>query len=102
MSTTTMELGTGVKSQVEEIVTSGVEIRPRLTEVVTQSAWQSQQSGEGLVTLIRAVVDGAREGLDRSVPQDRDDVLRQVVDALGDGLAQTALAGQLAVQEAIS
>jgi hypothetical protein len=49
---------------------------------------------------VRAAIDGAREGLDRSVPQDRDAALRQVVDALGDGLSQAALAGRLALQEA--
>lgn len=102
MSTTTKDLNTAVKAQTEEIVTSGKDIRPRLAEVVTQSACKSQESGDGLVALIRAVIDGAREGLDKSVPKDRDDVLRQVLDALGDGLSQTALAGQLAIQEAVS
>ena len=99
MSTTTTDPNAAVKAQAEEIVTSGTDIRPRLAEVVAQNACESQQSG-GLVALIRAVIDGAREGLDRAVPQDRDAVLRQVVDALGDGLSQAALAGQLALQEA--
>lgn len=102
MSTTTTDLDAAVKSQAEEIVTSGADIRPRLADVVSQAAAQSQQSGQGLVSLIRAVIDGAHEGLVRSVPKDRDDALRQVVDALGDGLSRTALAGQLAVQETLS
>ncbi len=102
MTNIKMDQSAAVKAQAEEIVSGGSEIRPRLAEVVTQAACQSQQSGEGLVSLIRAVLDGAHKGLARSLPEDRDDVLRQVVDALGDGLAQTALAGQLAVQEAAS
>jgi hypothetical protein len=102
MSTTTTDLKAAVKTQAEEIVTSGADVRPRLAEVVTQAGWRSQQSGEGLVALIQAVIDGAREGLAKAVPEDRDDVLRQVVEALGDGFARTALAGQLAVQEAAS
>jgi hypothetical protein len=102
MSTTTTDLNAAVKAQAEEIVTSGTDVRPRLAEVVTRNACESQQSGEGLVGLIRAVMDGAQAGLARAVPEDRDNVLRQVVDALGDGLSQTALAGQLAVQEAVS
>lgn len=102
MSTTTTDLNAAVKAEAEEIVTSGADVRPRLAEVVTQNACQSQQSEEGLVGLIRAVMDGAQAGLARAVPKERDDVLRQVVDALGDGLSQTALAGQLAVQEAFS
>ncbi len=98
MNTTTVDRNATVKAQATQIVTSGTDIRPRLAEVVTRNASESQQSG-GLVALIRAVVDGAREGLDRSVSQDRDATLRQVVDALGDGLSQAALAGQLALQE---
>ena len=100
MSTTT-DPNAAVKAQAERIVADGTDIRPRLAAVVTQNAVQSQQSG-GLVALIRAVVDGAREGLDRSVPQDRDAALRQVVDALGDGLSQAAVAGRLALDEAAS
>jgi Family of unknown function (DUF6781) len=98
MSTTT-DRNAAVKAQAEQIVTSGTDIRPRLSEVVAQNAGESRQSG-GLVALVRAVMDGAREGLARAVPQNRDDALRQVVDALGDGLSRAALAGQLALQEA--
>jgi hypothetical protein len=101
MSTTTTDPTAAVKAQAEDIVASGTDIRPRLAEVVTQNAWRPQQPG-GLIELIRAVADGAREGLARSVPQDREDVLRQVVDALTDGLSRAALAGRLALDEAAS
>lgn len=89
-----------IKSQAAEIVKMQTDVRGRLAEAVSQAACQSQQSGEGLIAVVRSVIDGAREGLAKSVPADRDDVLRQVVDALGDGLSQAALAGQLALQEA--
>jgi GGDEF domain-containing protein len=102
MTTSTKNLNAAVKAQAKEIVANGTDIRPRLTSVFTQAAWQSQESGEGLVSLVRAAIDGARQGLDKSVSNDRDDVLRQVVDALGDGLSQTALAGRLAIQEAVT
>jgi hypothetical protein len=100
MSTATTDLNATVTAQVENIVATGTEVRPQLAKVVTQNACESQQSGEGLVGLTQAVMDGARSGLARAVPKNRDDVLRQVMDALGDGLSQTALAGQLAIQEA--
>lgn len=100
-TTTTVDLN-AVKSQAKEIVTSGTDIRPRLTEVVTHYASDAQQSGQGLVALVRAVIDGAREGFGRSVPKDQDDSLRQVVDALEDGLSRTALAAELTMQEAAS
>lgn len=101
-TTTTKDLNSAIKSQAKEIVANGSDIRPRLAGAFTQAAWQSQESGDGLVSLVRAAVDGARQGLDKTVPKDRDDVLRQVLDALGDGLSQTALAGRLAIQEAVS
>lgn len=102
MTTKTKGLNAAVKEQAKEIVTGGADIRPRLAEVVSRAGCQFRQSEEGLISLVRAAVDGAREGLSKSVPADRDDVLRQVMDALGDGLSQTALAGQLALQEAVS
>jgi hypothetical protein len=102
MSTTaTKNPSSTVKSQAAEIVKSQADVRGRLAEAVSQAACQSQQSGEGLIALVRSVIDGAREGLARSVPAGRDDVLRQVVEALGDGLSQAALAGQLALQEGV-
>ncbi len=101
MSSAAIGVNEAVKAQAEKIVTSGADVRPRLAEVVTKNASQSQESGEGLIGLVRAVLDGARAGLARAVPKDRDDALRQVVDALGDGLSQTALASRLAVEEAV-
>ena len=98
MSTAT-DRNPAVEVQAAGIVTSGTDIRPRVAEIVAQNAGPSQQSG-GLLTLIRAVLDGALAGLTRSVPKDRDDVLRQVVDGLGDGLSRAALAGRLALEEA--
>jgi hypothetical protein len=102
MSSTTTDLNGTVKARAEKIVADGTDVRHRLAELVSQNAWQSQQNGVGLLALFRAVMDGASEGLARAVPQNREDVLRQVVEAVGDGLSQTALAGQLAVQEAAS
>src|SRR5262245_21198305 len=84
----------------ERIVASGDEIRPRLGEAVAQAAEKSQQAGHGLVALAHAVLEGARLGLEKATPSNPDDVLRQVVDALGDGFCQAALAARLAVEEA--
>ena len=75
MITTTTDRSAAVKAQAEQIVMGGTDIRNRLAEVVTQNESESRQSG-GLVTLVRAVIDGALEGLAPSVPKDRDDALR--------------------------
>jgi len=98
MSATTTDPN-AVKAQTEEIVISRADIRPRLAEVVTHNAWRPQQAG-GLIGLMQAVIDGALAGLAERVPQEGDDVLCQVVEGLGDGLSQTALAGQMALVEA--
>lgn len=102
MTTQSTNPSAAAKSEAEQIVASGKEIRPRLTEVVAQAAETAQKSGQGLVALAQAVLEGAQEGLEKSVPADPNDVLRQVVDALGDGLSQAALAARLAVEEARS
>jgi hypothetical protein len=102
MGTATKGLNEAVRAQAAEIVTSGADVRPRLAEVVTKNVPRTQEFGEGLIGVVRAVLDGSQAGLARAVPKDRDDVFRQVVDALGDGLSQAALASRLAVEEAAS
>ena len=99
MNTTTTDRNATVKVQAADIVMSGTDVRPRLAKVVVQNAGAPQESG-GLLALVQAVIEGASEGLDRSVAQDRAAALRQVVDALGDRLSQAALVGRLALQEA--
>jgi len=91
-----------VKPQVQKIVAGGEDIRRQLTKVVSEAACRCQETGEGFVELTQSVIEGARAGLEKSLPKDREDVVRQVVDALGDGLSQTALAARLAVEEAVS
>lgn len=97
MSTTTTIPATDVKAQAADIVASGKDVQSRLTKVVAQNATSNEPGG--LIGLTETVIAGAREGFARAVPRDPDNVLRQVVDALGDGLSQMALAAQLACQE---
>jgi hypothetical protein len=66
-----MDVGAAAKAQAEEIVSSGTEIRPRLAEVVARKAGQSPEAG-GLLKVLRAATDGAREGFARTVPQNQD------------------------------
>jgi len=88
-----------VKAQAEEIVADGKNIRSQLSHVVARNANERERSG-GLVDLVRTVIDGARKGLAKATPEEKDDSLRKVVDALGDGLSHSALAAQLALKEA--
>jgi hypothetical protein len=100
MSTTMTNLTATVKAQAQRIVADGKNIRSQLSHVVAKNANESERSG-GLVDLVRAAIDGAREGLAQATPEEQDNSLRKVVDALGDGLSHSALAAQLALQEAV-
>jgi hypothetical protein len=103
MSTATAnEVRATVKPEVKKIVAEGKDVRGRLSKVVSEAAVACHEAGEGFAELVRSVVDGAREGLEKATPKDRENGLRQVVNALGDGLSQTALATRLAVEEAAS
>ena len=102
MTSSSTNSSASFRSEVEKIVASGREIRSRLSAVVAQAAEKAQQTGQGLASLMQDVLEGAREGLQKSVPSAPDDALRQVVDALGDGFSQAALAARLAVEEAAS
>jgi hypothetical protein len=88
------------RAAAEAVAAGGGEIRPRLGDAVARAAEQSQRAGHGLVAVVRAVLEGAREGFEKSRPADPGDAFRQVIDALGDGLSQAALAARLAVEEA--
>jgi hypothetical protein len=72
-----------------------------VSDVVARNANETERPG-GLLDLVSSVIDGARDGLARAKPEKQDDSLRQVVDALGDGLSHAALAAKLALQEAAS
>jgi hypothetical protein len=103
MNTTTLnEVRENVRLHVDKLVAEGEDVRRRVAEVVSQEACRCQESGKGFVELIQSVIDGARDGLEKALPRERDNVLREVVEALGDGLSQTALAARLAVEEAVS
>jgi hypothetical protein len=103
MSTeTTNQVGAAVKPEAQKIVAESKCVRGRLAKVVSEAAVRSHEAGEGFAELVRSIVDGAREGLEKATLKDREDGLQQVVDALGDGLSQTALATRLVVEEAVS
>jgi len=99
-NSTSHEVRTTVKPEVKEIVAEGQDVRGRLSKLVSAAAVRCHEAGEGFAELVRSVVEGAREGLEKATPKDHENGLRQVVDALGDGLSRTALATRLAVEEA--
>lgn len=91
-----------VREKVRQTVEQGEEIQEQVTEIAAEQAQEFHRSGKGLLALVNSAIEGAVEAVNRSVPEDKESVLRQVVDALGDGLSQAALAARLALEEAQS
>ena len=89
-----------VQEKAEAIVALGHDVRQQISNLVTAGADQLQVDKHGLLALSRSIMDGATAALEKSMPQDPESVLRQVVDGLGDGLSTAALATRLAVDEA--
>ena len=89
-----------LREQARAIVAGGVEVREKLAALVAESARRTQASGQGLVDMVKSVVDGASAAAAGVVSDERYGVLKQTTDALGDGLSQAALSAKTALEEA--
>lgn len=101
MSESTGPPVSSVRAQVESIVAGGEDVRGKVKTLVAEAATTAQKSGEGLVALAQAVIGGASDALNKGLSRvPAEGTLNQVVDGLGDGLAQAMLAAKMAVEEA--
>jgi len=103
MSETTQTPESDVRDKVEAIVAGGGDIRGRVSALVAEASHAAQQSGQGMLTLARSVMESATEALNKgisSVPADG--TLRQVIDGVGDGLSRAAVSAKMAMEEAKS
>jgi hypothetical protein len=91
-----------VRTDVEEIVRSGIGVGDRVAGLVGRAAARAQAAGEDLVGVARSVVNGAVAGVQDAADPDRAKVLSQVIHGLGQGLANAALTARLAIEEARS
>ena len=91
-----------LRQEASSIIQEGSRIRERIADVVAQGAEQAQQSGQGLLGMVQAILDSAVATVNESLPQDPDSTLRQVIDGLSDGLSSAALAAKMAVNESVS
>ena len=89
-----------LKKQIESIVKSGENVRARVAEAVRGAAKEAGASASRLADLSEQAMGGAMDAVDRSVPDEAESTLRQVVDGLADAFGQTAQATRLAVEEA--
>lgn len=89
-----------LQSAIADTVALGRDVRKRVANLVDGAARGSRGAAHGLRDVATAVARGAADGARRATRSSDRGVLRDVVDGLGDGIARTALAAKLAVDEA--
>lgn len=91
-----------LKQQAEQIVQQGSDVREDIAQLTASSSGKFHETKEGLVGLARCVLDGAVEGAQQASPSQTESVLREVVAGLADGLAVSANALRLTIEESRS
>ncbi len=99
MSETDAEAAHDFEKDVERIVEEGREIRERVAARVAEAVTRIGGAFASLAQIGAATVQGALEGA-RGAPE-RERILKDVVDGLGDGVSRAALAARLACDEAL-
>src|SRR5688572_29718849 len=95
-----MDNATWLQQKAESIVRRGTAVREEIARTVVEGAAGMGAIADGLVDVARNVISGAARGASTSASSDEAHTLRAVIDGLGDGLATTAQAAQLTMQEA--
>jgi hypothetical protein len=91
-----------LRQQAERIVQHGRDVRAEISRLASRTAEQYHRTRDGLVGLSRAVVEGALDGARQATPAQSESVLREVVAGLADGLAISAQAVKLTLDESRS
>jgi len=89
-----------VRAAAEAIAREGTKVRAKIAEATSRAASRASEESETWLALPRAVLEGAARGVEGALPDRAESVLREVVDGLADGLATSALAAKLALEEA--
>jgi len=96
----TEQLPQWLRQQAESIVKRGQDVRQEISKLATSAAERFHRTKDGLIGLTRAVLDGAADGARQAAQPGS--VLREVVAGLADGLATSAQALKLTIEEAKS
>ena len=95
----THELIAQVKARTEALVKRGEDVRAETAKLVEEASAKFFQVTDGLSSLVKAVAEGAVEGAKGSMPENVQSKLRQVVEGVTDGLAKSAQAVRLTLEE---
>jgi hypothetical protein len=88
-----------LRQQAERIVQHGRDVRAEISRLASRAAEQFHRTRDGLVGLSRAIVEGALDGARLATAAPSESVLRDVVAGLADGLAISAHAVKLTLEE---
>lgn len=88
------------RADAEKIAAEATDVRERIRKTVVEAVREGKVSLSDVSDLTRDVVDGAAQGARSLAPDQRDSVLRQVIDGMGDAFSSTANATRLAIEEA--
>jgi hypothetical protein len=88
-----------LKQQAEDIVKSGRNVREEIAKVSSSVAGKFHQTKNGFADISRSVLDGAVAGAQQAFPGQSESVLREVVAGLAEGLAISANAVRLTLEE---
>ena len=89
-----------LRQKIREAVESGDNVRRRVEHQVAETLHHTELDAEGRRRLAEAVLEGAREGYEKSGKGTDPNRLRDVIDGLADGLNAAANAIQFSVEEA--
>lgn len=88
-----------LKQKAEELVKRGGDVRTEIAHLVTDASTPFYAAKDGLGDLVKAVADGAVAGAREALPGQSESVLREVVSGVTDGLAKSAQAVKLTLEE---
>src|SRR5690242_20130502 len=98
--TTTNRPSSFATRKAESVARDGADVRERVSKLTTDAFRDRKLGLRDLPGLAAEVMDGAVEGLKQAVPQEQSNVLRQVVDGLGDAYDAAAQAAKSTVKSA--
>lgn len=91
-----------LREKASAIVARGERVREDVAALAREATRTAGDFSDGLVTIIRSVIDGASAGLRDATAEDSGKVLREVIDGLGQGMAASAEAARLTIEESKS
>ena len=92
----------GLEALIAAIAADGRAVRQRVGDAVAAAVAQTRSAANGIEEVVRRAANGGVQGAMRASDAAPRQVLRAVVDGVGDGIARAALAARLAFDEARS